>query len=171
MFMKKIPFSARIVFAVYLLLILVHIGTFLNIDPTLGRHNTSFLSSVFFFVLMPFWILLILKFNIIVKDSNNLYVFNQIRKCLPSWTKKLFVINFIYVIGSFISFSLNRYSNYSLNELGLSSAHFSIFYLVAFVGLTGLANYKIRECKNGHQIKTEAKFCPTCGISLDSIRS
>lgn len=165
--MKKIPVSAKIVFTIYVLLILFHIEALFNVDPSRGHFKPFFLIPIFFFSLMPFWILFIFKFNKIVKQSNNSYIFKQVRNSLPTWVLKLVIINIVYGIGSFVfSFATINLQG-ELNAFRAFSAHLSLFYVMAFAGLTGIANYRPRKCANGHEIKVEAQYCPECGIDLN----
>lgn len=168
--MYKIPIPARFIFAIYLLLISAHLSASLNIDPSYGLIDPMRLLPIFFFTLIPFWILLIFKFNKIVKGSSNNYIFKQIKKNLSPWISKLVILNLIYGIGSFLFAFGTVFSNITqpqnLGGFRVFSAHLSMFYIITFAGITGIANYRPRQCANGHEINIDAQFCPECGAKV-----
>lgn len=157
--MYKIPTTARIVFALYLILVLTFLSTVFKIDLRLGTH--SFIApAFFFFAIIPFWLLLILKSNKLLKGSSKDYLLKKIKSSLPSWILKFTIVNIVFGVGNFfLGFVTKNFESVFLS-------HLAIFYSVTFAGLTGMVNLKQERCANGHELKMDAQFCPVCGIKI-----
>lgn len=170
----KIPVSAKFIFCIYILLIWVHMRALFDMDPTLGLVAPHDLIPVFFFILMPFWILFIFKANKLAKGANHQFIYKQIKNNLPPWIIRLVILTFIFAILNFIfafafSFDLSKKSD-PLGLMGIRffSAHFSLFFILVFAGLTGAANLCLKRCSNGHEIKFDGQYCPECGAKITS---
>ena len=154
--MSEIPPSARIVFAIYLILVIFHICAFLSIDPTNGVLPPLKIAVLFLGALTPFWITLIYQLSktFDFKTTNGNQFFFELKNYLPTWIKSLFVINFLYGFASFffVFISASQKPESELDSLRSITAHLSMFYVFAFAVITTLHNYRHNKSTSNKEL-------------------